>query len=198
MDPSRCIELSGDDASRLLAIGRATIERGPEAGRHFEPLDEDLDGPLGERCGSFVTLTLHDELRGCVGSLEAARPLAECVAIAAYDAAFNDTRFPPLSPGEARDTHIEIAVLSRLTLLDVASRPELLSVLRPRQDGLLLEESGRRATFLPKVWDKIPDPDAFVSQLLAKSGLRPDYWSDALRCYRYTTATIAEPVASDA
>jgi len=180
----------------LLTLARKSIVEGYSKQKPLAPDPADLAGHLGERLGSFVTLTRQDTLRGCIGSIEASEPLARCVTRAAYNAAYHDTRFPPLSPHEFADTAIEISVLSRPEAIDARSRAELLAQLRPREDGLLLEDAGHRATFLPKVWDKLPEPAEFVGQLMRKAGLPADFWSDSLRMYRYGAVSIAEPPAT--
>lgn len=193
MDRSSLIDLTHDDETRLLRIARASIELGHDTKAPQVPQTEDIPGNLGLMLGSFVTLTRHGDLRGCVGSLEASRPLAQCVAVAAFNAAFHDTRFPPLSIEETAGTLIEISILSRPEPIDIDSETELLACLNPDEDGLLLEDLGRRSTFLPKVWDKLTDPQEFVAHLKAKAGFNADYWSSSIRFYRYNATSIAEP-----
>jgi AmmeMemoRadiSam system protein A len=133
----------------------------------------------------FVTLTRHGQLRGCVGSYLARRPLAEDVAYNAFAAAFRDTRFTPLGEEELVGLEIHLSLLTPLTRLEVGSRDELLEVLRPGRDGVLLEDPPHRATFLPQVWKSLPDPEAFLRELFLKAGLPPDHWSSTLIVHRY-------------
>lgn len=141
---------------------------------------------------TFVTLNDDRGLRGCIGRLEAERPLVEDVADNAYAAAFRDPRFPALTEGELAGLDIHISVLGTPERLDVASESELLEKLRPGEDGLILAEAGRRATFLPSVWKSLPEPGAFLRHLRQKAGFAPDYWSPALQIYRYGCEEFAE------
>lgn len=142
---------------------------------------------------SFVTLTQDGHLRGCIGSLQAWRALHDDVADNARSAAFRDPRFPPLRAAELDITRIEVSVLSAPAPMEFASQADALSQLRPGTDGLILAAGGRRATFLPQVWDELPDPSQFVAQLLRKAGLSPNYWGDDVALQRYTVTAFAEP-----
>ncbi len=192
MDPSSCIELAREDEARLLGVARASIKEGHSTNRPLQPEAADAAGALSQRLGSFVTLTHGGGLRGCVGSLEAHYPLLQGVAVAAFNAAFRDARFPPLSVAETGATMIEVSILSRPEPIDIDCRRALLRSLRPNEDGLVIEHRGRRATFLPKVWEKLPEPQAFVSQLMVKAGLPADFWSDSVKFYRYATNSFSE------
>jgi len=155
--------------------------------------------PGAERCGEavppewaeeravFVTLTIGGELRGCIGSLEAWRPLAEEVAANARAAAFEDPRFPPLTKKELERLEIRISILSPPEEITFTSEEDLLKQIRPGADGLILQEGFRRGTFLPSVWEELPDKERFWAHLKLKAGLPPGYWSDTLRVFRYTT-----------
>ena len=175
-----------EDRRLLLELAHRSIRSG-FSGRG--PLDIPLAGLASALCelrATFVTLKRGGQLRGCVGTLEASQPLARDVANSAYRAAFGDPRFPPLQPAECDDLDVHIAVLGPLEPLQAASRGELLAALRPRVDGLLIEQGGRRATFLPAVWESLPEPDTFVRELERKAGLPDDAWTSPLRCRRYT------------
>lgn len=150
--------------------------------------------PLQQIRASFVTLEREGRLRGCIGMLEAMRPLVEDVAKNAYAAAFQDPRFPPLSQAEAKDLDVHISVLNPATAMNPASEQDLLEQLRPGQDGLILYDSRHqlKATFLPSVWDSLPDAKTFVEQLKMKAGLTADYWSDNLRFERYSTEGFSQ------
>jgi len=176
-----------------LDIARRSIAHGLEQ-RTPLPVDPAAyDERLRAPGASFVTLHLGDELRGCIGSLEARRPLVSDVACNAYAAAFQDPRFPPLSRDELPALRIHISVLSEATPLHFISENDLLRQLRPGVDGLILEEGeSHRSTFLPSVWSSLPDPRQFLQQLKLKAGLPPDYWSDSLRVLRYTTESFGE------
>ena len=142
---------------------------------------------LREQGASFVTLCKQGELRGCVGALEAERALVEDVARSAHGAAFGDPRFPPLRAEEFQELEIHISVLSPLETVPVRTRDELIASLRPKVDGLLLRQGTLRGTFLPSVWESLPDPRDFLRELELKAGLGQDPWSRPIECLRYTT-----------
>jgi AmmeMemoRadiSam system protein A len=143
---------------------------------------------------AFVTLTKNDALRGCIGSLAAHRPLAADVVANAFAAAFKDPRFPPLAADELMSVEIDISVLSSPMTFAVASEADLLARLEPGHDGLILQEGKPRATFLPSVWEQLPEPRTFLAQLKRKAGLGPNHWSNDLRFWRYTTYSFSRPV----
>jgi hypothetical protein len=190
MAPSRCIELSERQQDQLLGIARQAIQC--QLSGLARPAPDCLAQQLEARLGTFVTLTRAAALRGCIGTLHGTLPLHLAVADAARSAARSDPRFPPLQAHELAGIQIEIAVLSPLQPLPAVSRELLLASLRPGIDGLLLEDQGRRSTFLPKVWEQLPDPEEFFAQLLAKAGLPPGHWSGTLRLQRYQALSFRE------
>ena len=192
MAPSLCISLDDRQQTQLLDIARQSIQAGfaSDQALRFDPAR--LESDLGSESAVFVTLSKQGQLRGCIGSLEAREPLAQAVATAAFNAAFRDRRFQRLGEDEFDTIDIEVSILSPMETIDVDDRQDLLAELRPGIDGLLLEDKGQRATFLPKVWEKIGSADEFVTQLLLKAGLTGDHWSDSLRCYRYHTLNLSE------
>lgn len=165
----------------LLSIARHAIDR------HFGPCPPfAVQGPDYTTPGAtFVTLTLNDRLRGCIGSLEAHRPLADDVAANAVAAAFQDPRFSPLSPAEWRTTKLEVSLLEPAVAMTFEDETDAIAQLRPGQDGLILTWRSRRSTFLPQVWDTLPDPRAFMRQLKLKAGLPADFWDDTMTLARY-------------
>lgn len=178
-----------DDAGRwLLPIARAAIaERlGLDA-----PVAPDAAW-LGEPGACFVTLTQQGRLRGCIGSLEAFRPLGADVAAHAVDAAVRDPRFPPLAADELAATSIEVSVLSAPEPFPVADEADACARLRPGVDGVILTAGRRRATFLPQVWDELAEPRRFLAQLKRKAGLEPGYWGADLRLATYTVRAWSE------
>jgi AmmeMemoRadiSam system protein A len=177
--------LTQEDKALLRAIALNSIRHGLAEGRALEPDLFSLTEILREPGATFVTLELQDRLRGCVGSFEASRPLAEDVARNAYSAAFMDFRFPPLSADELPDLEFHISLLTPLEPMDVRSREDLLRQLRPGIDGLLLNEDSHRATFLPQVWQSLADPQDFLGELLLKAGLPRDHWSQTISFHRY-------------
>jgi hypothetical protein len=182
------------DVSVRGALLRAARE---SIGRHFTGdsavPEAGVDDPvLSEPRATFVTLKLDHRLRGCIGVLEPARPLLLDVVHNARAAAFRDPRFPPLGRAELGPLRIEISVLSPSEPLTAADRGALLRALLPGRDGLILREGRHHATFLPAVWESLPEPAVFLAELLAKAGLAPDHWSDRLRFWRYTTESFGE------
>ncbi|QJD28982.1 AmmeMemoRadiSam system protein A [Methylococcus geothermalis] len=174
----------------LIDLARASIRHGLETGR---PLPIDLSGlppPLAAQRATFVTLKKGGELRGCIGCLEAVKPLAVDVADNAFSAAFRDPRFPPVTADEIDGLDIHISLLTPPEPMSFVSEADLIAQLRPGIDGLILQEGLRRGTFLPTVWEILPTPKAFLRQLKLKSGLPEDYWSDTLRIFRYRAESI--------
>ena len=180
--------------TELLRLARGSIEHGLV---HSEPLPIDCDAlprSLAEKGATFTTLRVESELRGCRGTLEASRPIAEDVAHSAFLAAFRDPRFDPVSEDELDAIRLEVCVLSPLESIPVADEAELLERLTPGTDGLVILADGRRATFLPSVWETLPDPRRFLAALKLKCGLADDYWSKRLEFQRYRTTSYAESV----
>lgn len=174
----------------LLRIARDAIGYGLRHGEAPRLPLQDLAAELCEPRATFVTLELGHALRGCIGCLEAHQALAADVNHNAFAAAFHDPRFPRLRSDEARRLDIHISVLSLPEPLIVKSETELLAMLEPGIDGLILEDRGRRSTFLPAVWEQLPDARAFVQQLKRKAGWEDDYWTDTLVVKRYRTLSL--------
>jgi AmmeMemoRadiSam system protein A len=125
---------------------------------------------------SFVTLTVRGALRGCIGALEPYQPLVEDVGEHAAAAALEDYRFPPVGEAELKEIAVEVSRLTLPTVLDYATPEDLLARLRPGIDGVILRDGMRRATFLPQVWEKIPDKAEFLANLCYKMGVAADTW----------------------
>jgi AmmeMemoRadiSam system protein A len=167
--------------SALLVTARNAIaKRFGLTGFPVEPVAE-----LAEPGATFVTLTQGGQLRGCIGSLEAYRPLAIDVAENALAAAFRDHRFAPLSEEEFPRTRVEVSLLTPAEPFPVTSEADALARLRPGIDGLVLSYGRRRATFLPQVWESLPDARQFMAQLKLKAGLPADFWHADLTLARY-------------
>ncbi|HEX5801891.1 MAG TPA: AmmeMemoRadiSam system protein A [Azospira sp.] len=165
----------------LLALARQAIDR-----RFHDAAAPTVDDPALKRPGAvFVTLTQDGELRGCIGSLEAWRPLADDVCDNARAAAFRDPRFSPLTASEWPRTRVEVSLLTPAEPMSFRDEADALRQLRPGIDGVILEYDGHRATFLPQVWEQLPEPQRFIAQLKRKAGLAADFWSDAVRLSRY-------------
>jgi len=135
-----------------------------------------LPPALQQNGASFVTLTKNGQLRGCIGSLQAYQPLALDVQERAVQAAVEDPRFPPLRPEELPAIEIEVSRLTEPVPLYYDRPEDLPKLLHPRVDGVILQDGFRRATFLPQVWDELPDPEEFLSHLCLKMGAHPDLW----------------------
>ncbi len=182
-----------DRGPTLLAIARGAIAR--HLGEKAPPFET---APwLQEPGATFVTLQLHGELRGCVGSLLAKKPIREDVETNARAAAFHDPRFAPLTRSEYPGIEIEVSLLSSLEKLAFESQKQLLTVLRPGVDGVVLEYGWQRGTFLPQVWEQLPDPETFLAHLKQKAGLRADFWGDGIQVSRYTVAKWREQEEHD-
>jgi AmmeMemoRadiSam system protein B/AmmeMemoRadiSam system protein A len=174
----------------LLDAALAAIDYGIKQGAQPNVTLRSVPQPLLAMRATFVTLTLKGELRGCIGAMVPQRPLILDVMHSAYRAAFSDPRFAPLSAQELAQLEIEISILSTPRLIEAASEQHLLKALRPDKDGLIIDDAGRRALFLPKVWQAVPQPQAFLQHLKAKAGMPAEHWSDNFRAYRFTTETF--------
>jgi AmmeMemoRadiSam system protein A len=183
--------LSDEHRSTLLSIARQSIETGLETGRPLAVDPSDFAPPLQETRATFVTLHIGDALRGCIGHLEAGQPLVSDVADNAFSAAFRDPRFTPLAALELPDLQIHISVLTPAEPISFSSEQDLVAQLQPGIDGLILEVGPARGTFLPSVWDSLPEPAQFLAQLKRKAGLSADYWSDQVRVSRYRTESFS-------
>ena len=166
----------------LLAIARAAIAR-----TFGLAAQADECAPwLAEPGATFVTLTQDGQLRGCIGCLEACRPLLEDIKANACSAAFRDTRFAPLCADEFGRTCVEVSLLSPLQPIAFRDEQDALAQLRPGIDGVVLEYGYHRGTFLPQVWEQLPRPEDFLAHLKAKAGLPADFWAAGIKLYRYT------------
>lgn len=147
---------------------------------------------LQDKAACFVTLMQNDKLRGCIGTLEAHRTLLDDVKHNANAAAFHDTRFSPLTSEELDITEIEISLLSAMQALQFSNEQEALAQLQPGVDGVVFEFAQHRSTFLPQVWQQLPDTGAFIAHLKTKAGLPADFWSDDVRLSNYTVSKWKE------
>ena len=176
---------------QLLQIARASIEHGLQ---HNAPLTISLveyDDLIKKNGASFVTLHKNNQLRGCIGQLQASRPLVMDIAMNAYAAAFQDPRFPSLSNHEYPDITLDISILSEPEILTARNEKELFEQIEPGKDGLILEKGQHRATFLPSVWEQLPDPKDFLRHLKHKAGLNESDDSD-ITYFRYHTIYLQE------
>lgn len=168
--------LTPQEKHDLLMLARDSIVHAV-AGKRLPKLHEaQLTQALKENGAAFVTLTIGGDLRGCIGSLQAYRPLVEDVQQHAVDAALNDFRFLPMTEVEIPLVEIEISVLTQPVPLRYEHPEELPGLLNPGLDGVVLRDGPLSATFLPQVWDQLPVPEMFLSHLCQKMGAAPDRW----------------------
>ncbi len=139
---------------------------------------------------TFVTIKIENRLRGCIGTLDAYRPLVEDIADNAYKAAFSDPRFEPIVASEYKKLEIHISILSPPQEITFDSEATLLTKIQPNVDGLIIQDSTHKGTFLPSVWEILPDPKDFLRHLKQKAGFNADYWSDRISVFKYRTQSI--------
>lgn len=186
-------ELTDAQQRMLLEVARRSIDAGLRTGRPVHLDAAQFEPALRVPRATFVTLQRGQALRGCIGTLTPVRPLVEDVAHAAHTAAFHDPRFPPLRSDETHDLDLHISILSPPRSLIFTDEADLLRQIRPCIDGLILEDGPCRGTFLPSVWESLPDPALFWRHLKLKAGLPADHWSPTLRVSRYTCAAVHGP-----
>jgi AmmeMemoRadiSam system protein A len=166
----------------LIAIAREAIAdpSGPRAPQSWE------HAWLREQGATFVTIRdASGELRGCIGTVDAHRTLGDDVAHNAHAAAYRDPRFPPVDSRERPTLAVEVSVLTPRVAVAARSEAEALANLRPGEDGVVFEYRDQHATFLPQVWENLPDPLLFLSELRRKARLPPRFWHDDVRLWRY-------------
>lgn len=174
----------------LLRTARLSISHTLETGFEWLPKPSDYPAVLHVQRATFVTLLCAGRLRGCIGNTEATDPVIVSAARYAHAAAFRDPRFPPVTVDELESININLSLLTPEEELDFESDAGLIGQLRPGQDGLVIACGDRRATFLPSVWDTLPEPAEFLRQLKLKGGLPTD--RPPQRAWRYATETISE------
>ncbi|MDQ7000437.1 MAG: AmmeMemoRadiSam system protein A [Mariprofundus sp.] len=179
----------------LIALARHAIAAQLGiAGYEGAAKETDLNGPewLQETAATFVTLTMHGQLRGCIGSLEAYRPLVDDVQANAVAAAFHDPRFSPLSRDEFDDVRIEVSVLSAMQPVHAPDEDIALSNISRGVDGVVFKYGTHQATFLPQVWDQLPEPRLFMAHLKQKAGLPAGFWHPDVQLYKYQVSKYIE------
>ena len=176
----------------LLPIARSSISE--VLGHEHEPVDDLIlnETWLQQKAACFVTLTQQEQLRGCIGTLEAHRPLLDDVQHNARAAAFQDPRFSPLTSDELERTEIEISLLSPMQAMEFSDEQQALEQLQPGTDGLVFEFDRYRSTFLPQVWEQLPAATDFIAHLKQKAGLPADFWADDVKLYRYSVSKWKE------
>jgi AmmeMemoRadiSam system protein A len=180
--------ISGDKGSVLLPIARSAIST---ALGQVHRVDEEAPW-LKEHGACFVTLTQNQQLRGCIGTLEAHRPLLLDVKANAQSAALRDPRFPPLTASELARTEVEVSVLSAMQALQFAGESDALVQLQPGVHGVVFEFGRHRSTFLPQVWEQLPSVVEFMAHLKYKAGLSADFWAEEVRLSYYTVSKWKE------
>ncbi len=174
----------------LLDIARQSIASGLQTGQPLVVDPHAYPPELGEQRATFVTLHRASELRGCLGGLVANRPLVADVAHRAFGAAFRDRRFPPVEADELDELELHISILSPLEPLSAPDEKSLLDSIRPGIDGLVVRDGARQGTFLPAVWEGLPEPSAFWRELKRKAELPLDSWSSRWEIFRYTVESL--------
>lgn len=181
---------SQSEQTCLLQIARTSIINGIDDGKPCPVDTATYPESLQQARATFITLKINDELRGCIGSLTAREALVESVAHNAYAAAFEDPRFARLTKAELDTLSISISVLTPAEPLEFTSEEDLISKIRPGIDGLILKDGFHKGTFLPSVWESLPEASTFLQHLKLKAGLEPHYWSDTINIERYTAEVI--------
>ncbi len=184
--------LTRDDQNKLKDYARRSIVHGVTHGCALPLSTVELSPDLMADRATFVTLQINGQLRGCIGTLEARQSLVEDIVENAFAAAFRDPRFPPLARHELADLEVHISILTPAEPVEFGSQEDLIAKIRPGIDGLILQEAVRRGTFLPSVWEQLPEPRDFLMHLKLKAGLPADYWSDSIEVYRYETEMISD------
>jgi MEMO1 family protein len=186
--------VDADGVAWLAELAARAVDHELRAGTAYPLGDDDVPDPLRSPGASFVTLERGPELLGCIGSLDPRRALWRDVALNARAAAFEDPRFSPLAADEREGITVEVSVLSEMEDLPATSVEAVVDSLRPGVDGLVLAAEGKRGTFLPDVWEKIPDPEDFVRELVAKARWETP-WPPNARAWRYTTTSVSAPLS---
>jgi len=185
-------ELGPAQRRTLLDVARRSIEHGLAHGQPLPVYPSEYHRDLKAVRASFITLNMHGELRGCIGHLEAVQPLVVDVAENAFAAAFRDPRFAPLSAAEWPAVKVHISVLSTPEPMQFKDEQDLLAQIRPGEDGLILVDGPNRGTFLPSVWESLPDSGDFLTHLKLKAGLAANHWSDRVEVSRYRTESFGD------
>lgn len=186
------IEPTESQKRELLRLARKTISQGCSQSLPPEREAEDLPECFRQQAACFVTLQKQGMLRGCIGSTQAHRTLLDDVIHNAFASAFRDSRFPPVTESELADINIEISILTPQQPMDVTDEKDLLTKIRPGIDGLIIRNTQYGATFLPQVWQQLPNPRQFLAHLKSKAGMAPGVWPEDMECFRYQCVKISE------
>lgn len=193
MGVKRMQEMISDKQGQML-LKMARISIAEKFGLPVDTTQIDLNLPLWEaEYGLFVTLHKNGALRGCIGIIEPVEPLKTGVGKTARLAAFKDSRFAPLARDEFEEVDLEISLLSTPEQFEYSGANELVQRLVPFKDGVIIKKGSKQATFLPQVWEQLPDPNSFLSQLCTKAGLGADEWTKgSLTVHTYRVHSFCE------
>lgn len=181
----------------LLEIAAESIDHGLEKDAPLKVSSETFDHEITAPGASFVTLEITGNLRGCIGSATAWRPLVEDIAENAFATAFRDNRFSPLKPSEREHLDISLSILTPHQQMTFSCEDDLIAQLRPGEDGLLIADGPWKALFLPAVWENLSNPEDFLSHLKDKAGLLPGHWSDSFTAHRFGANAITLTAGGD-
>ncbi|MCW8911397.1 MAG: AmmeMemoRadiSam system protein A [Gammaproteobacteria bacterium] len=184
------IELTVHDRETLLDIAQKSIASGLKNNQPLKININDYPQHLQQNAATFVTLDINHQLRGCIGTLTAYQPLVKDVSDHAFAAAFQDSRFPPITQQEEPLLDIHISILTPAKALEFASEEDLINKIQPGIDGLILEYGTHKGTFLPSVWESLHDPKEFIDHLKLKAGLSKSFWDKNIKISRYKTISI--------
>ena len=184
------VELLSKHGAKMLNAATQTVLHGLDKGKPPKVNVNSFPPELRENRATFVTLTRNGKLRGCIGTVEAHQPLIADVATNAYKAAFKDPRFAPLQEDEKQGLQLSISLLGKPAEMSFKDEADLLSQLRPKQDGLIITDGNKRGVFLPQVWEGLPKPVQFLDRLKVKAGLAADHWSGNFRAWRFAAISI--------
>jgi AmmeMemoRadiSam system protein A len=188
--------LSEDEGNYLVTVARETIKNRLNKAEQSPIHGKDLPEKFQEQLGTFVTITIDGNLRGCIGHIIPQETVIEGIQENAINAAFRDPRFPPLTGEEFDRIEIEISILTAPQELDYSDPEDLLRKLRPGKDGVIIKKGYREATFLPQVWDQLPDKEEFLTHLCMKAGLSHDSWrKEKLQVSTYQVQAFEEEKA---
>ena len=185
-------ELAPRQRATLVDVARRSIEHGLRHGCARVVTPSDFHRDLKAVRASFVTLQKNGQLRGCIGHLEAVQPVVVDVSENAFAAAFRDPRFQPLTEAEWPEIDLHLSLLTTPERIPCEDEGSLLAQLRPGEDGLILQDGPNRGTFLPSVWESLPEPEDFLLHLKRKAGLAANHWSDSTEVFRYRTESFGD------
>jgi AmmeMemoRadiSam system protein A len=185
------MKLTETEKDYLLTIARRSIEYPLRNGQKFQPDLSLVTTKLKVNAATFVTLFVDKTLHGCIGSLKAFRSLVEDVVHNAYSAAFEDHRFPEMVSEDLNRMDVEISILSQAVPVVFYNKADLLSKITMNEDGLILVSDEHQATFLPSVWESLPEKEQFLEKLILKAGLPAGFWSDQIKISKYSVEKIS-------